>query len=137
MTMVKLRILVMLVLLSICTTTMARRFIPLSMDVGTIRVVNNKEVVLYKDTNRFFKAISAGFFGLIREELLLNPRIRIRNQQNLFVTANQLPRFDGQKVAVRYDRAKNIDEIWILTDAEYDQWQKRAAELKQRHKKFE
>ena len=55
--------------------------------------------------------------------------VRIKAENNRFITHGQLQNYTGRIVALRRDGAGNILEMWILTPQENEAFKERAALL--------
>ena len=57
--------------------------------------------------------------------------VRIKDENNRFITHGALPQHSGKVVALRRNGAGDIMEIWILTPAEHEAFRERAERLRQ------
>lgn len=126
----RLRIFVLVLLLGISGMSMAQRIIPTSMQVAVLKNANGLQVLLGNDRFSWLRVLTVGWLDG-NKLYQLNTNVRVRNQKNLFVTYNQLPKFRGEAVAVRFDHNGNVDEIWILTPEEREQLRLRADRIEQ------
>lgn len=130
----RLRIFVLLFLL-LCTSgmSMAQRSIPPYMQVAVLKDANGLQVLLGNDKFSWLRILTVGWKNGNRL-YEMNTSVRVRNQKNMFITYNQLPRFKGEAVAVRLDQFNRVNELWILTPEEREQLRQRADRIEQYRK---
>ncbi|WP_066566263.1 hypothetical protein [Snodgrassella sp. CFCC 13594] len=128
----KARILLCIFCLTFAFSAFAARIIPTNMQVAVLKSASGNQVVLGNDKWSWLKVLTLGWLDGSKA-YDLNASVRVRNQNNLFVTYGQLPRFAGEAVAVRFNTANSgIDEIWILTPQEREQLAQRAERMRAR-----
>lgn len=126
---------ILLLGLMLAAPAWAGRVLPQDMDMAVMKSGQYPEVVLTSEGFSWLKLLTLGWLDKA-QAFQLTPAVRIRNQQNLFVTYNHLPRFAGQAVAVRRNPAGQISEIWILTEAEKEVFRQRAKAREQLQKQY-
>lgn len=132
----RLRIVILALLLSISGMSMAQRIIPQYMHVAVLKDANGLQVLLGNDKFPWLKVLTLGWMDG-NQTYAMNTNVRIRNQQNLFITYNKLVNFKGEAVAVRLDQHNRINELWILTPEERDQLRLRANSLEEYEKQHQ
>lgn len=112
-----LRACICVALLFLSSASWAGRAIPSYMQVAQLKSAAGQQVVLSKSSWNLTRVLS---LGLMKKNQVfpLNTNVRIRDENNRFVTYNKLPQFLGKAVAVRFDQNNRIQEMWILTDDE-------------------
>lgn len=104
---------------------LAGRVLPQNMDMAVLKSAQYPQVELTEDGFSWLKLLTIGWLDGAKQ-FQMTPTVRIRSQQNLFVTYNNLPKFAGKAVAVRRNNKNQIEEIWILTEAEREVYRQRA-----------
>lgn len=97
----------------------AGRVLPKDIHIVVLKKTESRQVVVGTATKAWLRTLS---LGLVKgnKTLLLSRAVRIHDKNNRFVTYNNLFRFVDETIAVRVDRANQIQEIWVLTDEEQD-----------------
>lgn len=97
----------------------AGRILPKDIHIVVLKKASGRQVVVGTATKAWLRTLS---LGLVKgnKTLLLSRAVRIHDKNNRFVTYNNLSRFVDETIAVRVDRANQIQEIWVLTDEEQD-----------------
>ena len=97
----------------------AGRILPKDTHIVVLKKAAGRQVVVGTATKAWLRTLS---LGLVKgnKTLLLSRAVRIHDKNNRFVTYNNLSRFVDETIAVRVDRANQIQEIWVLTDEEQD-----------------
>ncbi|EGV36895.1 hypothetical protein [Neisseria weaveri] len=109
--------LLFILLLGFSVFSWAQRMVPADMSVGKLKSVQGSQLVLGNNTLGFTEVIT---LGLVNNDALLemSPALRVRDERNRFIVSGKLGANIGKHIAVRV-RNNQVDEIWILTEAEY------------------
>ena len=103
----------------ISSASWAGRILPNDIYVMTLKDAFGKQVVLGTPKNAWLRTVTLGVVNGNKKYELSNG-VRIRDDHNLFVTYNKLPKFRNRAIGVRVDRSNRIEEIWVLTAEERD-----------------
>ncbi|KDN12364.1 hypothetical protein BGI40_02815 [Snodgrassella communis] len=97
----------------------AGRVLPNDVHIVVMKSAEGQQVVLGTAKKAWLRTLS---LGLIKgnKTFQLSKVVRVHDTSNRFVTYNTLYRFKNIPIAVRFDKANQIQEIWILTDEERD-----------------
>lgn len=104
---------------------LAGRVLPQNMDMAVLKSAQYPQVELTEDGFSWLKFLTVGWLDGAKK-FTLTPAVRVRTEKNLFVTHNNLPKFAGKAVAVRRNQQNQIEEIWVLTEAEREIYRQRA-----------
>ncbi|MDF7676963.1 hypothetical protein PT286_09480 [Neisseriaceae bacterium ESL0693] len=105
-----------MLLLMMSSFVWAARVIPADMRIVQLKQASGKQVVLANTwgPKRILTLGVADNSQLFR----LNNNVQIRDDRNRFITFNRLSQYQGRVVGVRFNRNKQIQEIWILSPNE-------------------
>lgn len=106
-------------LVFISTASWAGRFLPNDIHIVTLKNAAGKEVVLGSVKRAWLRTLTLGTVNSNKKFVLAN-NIRVRNEKNFFITYNKLPNYRNMPIAVRFDKADRIVDIWILNSEEQD-----------------
>ena len=97
----------------------AGRVLPNDIHIVVLKQAEGQQVVLGTAKKAWLRTLS---LGLVKgnKTFQLSRGVRIHDTNNRFVTYNNLYKFKNATIAVRVDRANQIQEIWVLTDEEQD-----------------
>lgn len=97
----------------------AGRVLPNDIHIVVLKQAEGPQVVLGTAKKAWLRTLS---LGLVKgnKTFQLSRGVRIHDTNNRFVTYNNLYKFKNATIAVRVDRANQIQEIWVLTDEEQD-----------------
>nr|WP_279036644.1 hypothetical protein [Snodgrassella alvi] len=97
----------------------AGRVLPNDIHIVVLKQTEGQQVVLGTAKKAWLRTLS---LGLVKgnKTFQLSRGVRIHDTNNRFVTYNNLYKFKNATIAVRVDRANQIQEIWVLTDEEQD-----------------
>ena len=119
------KVLILTMLLGIMEMSMAARFFPKDMDVAVLQDYQQRQVVLSPDGFSWIKIFTLGWLDKSRV-FDLTAGVKVRDDNNRFITYGRLSSHKGKVVAVKRDSNNGIDEIWILSDRERDQFRQLA-----------
>lgn len=106
---------------------LAARALPVDMDMAILKQVQYPQVVLGTGGISWLKILTLGW--LSNDAVFqVSVDVRIRNEQNRFITRGKLNAYVGKAVGIRRNPANNIEEIWILTDQERATFQARVVQ---------
>ncbi|PIT08852.1 hypothetical protein BHC46_00325 [Snodgrassella alvi] len=95
----------------------AGRVLPNDVHIVVMKSAEGQQVVLGTAKKAWLRALSLGLMKG-NKTFQLSKVVRVHDTSNRFVTYNTLYRFKNIPIAVRFDKANLIQEIWILTDEE-------------------
>ncbi|MBI0165868.1 hypothetical protein ABX042_14935 [Snodgrassella alvi] len=97
----------------------AGRVLPNDIHIVVLKQAEGQQVILGTAKKAWLRTLS---LGLVKgnKTFQLSRGVRIHDTNNRFVTYNNLYKFKNATIAVRVDRANQIQEIWVLTDEEQD-----------------
>lgn len=113
------KLLFTLFILAIGQSAWAQRFPVENMEVAVLRQAQFPQVQLSSDGFSWLRFLTLGWLdGSQTFNMTMN--VRIRDENNRFITHNRLPQHTGKVVALRRTNAGQVSEIWILTPAEHE-----------------
>ena len=121
------KILLLTVLLGVMQVAMAARALPTNMDIAVLKNYQQRQVELSPDGFSWLKFFTLGWLDKSRI-FEMSAAVKVKDESNRFITYNKLSKNLGKVVAVKRDPYNNIDEIWILTVCEREQFCKLAKE---------
>lgn len=121
------KILITLFVLLFSSVAWAQRVVPADMDVAILKQVNYPQVVLSNGGIPWLKILTLGWLDNNVSAFNTTHDLRIKDERNRFIVRGKLSSHIGQTVALRRDTAGNITEIWLLTPAEKQVFEQRAA----------
>ncbi|NUE66063.1 MULTISPECIES: hypothetical protein [Snodgrassella] len=95
----------------------AGRVLPSDVHIAVLKNAKGQQVVLGTAKKAWLRTLSLGLVNG-NKTFQLSRAVRVHDTNNRFVTYNNLYRFKNAPIAVRFDRANQIQEIWVLTDEE-------------------
>ncbi|WP_239325943.1 hypothetical protein [Snodgrassella gandavensis] len=95
----------------------AGRVLPNDAHIVVLKNTKGQQVVLGTAKKALLRTLSLGLVNG-NKTFQLSKSVRVRDTNNRFVTYNNLYRFKNALIAVRFDRANQIQDIWVLTDEE-------------------
>lgn len=111
----------------------AARALPPTMDIAVLKASQGKEVVLSPDGFSWLKFFTLGWLDQSKE-FEMSTAVKVRDESNRFITYGRLSKHHGKLVAVKRDPYNYINEIWILTDREHEQFRQIAKQREANHK---
>ena len=121
------KVLLLTVLLGVMQVAMAARALPTNMDIAVLKHYQQRQVELSPDGFSWLKFFTLGWLDKSRI-FEMSAAVKVKDESNRFITYNKLSKNLGKVVAVKRDPYNNIDEIWILTDREREQFRQLAKE---------
>ncbi|QEY25705.1 hypothetical protein [Neisseria zalophi] len=121
------KILTTLFILLFSSVAWAQRAVPADMDIAILKQVNYPQVVLSNGGIPWLKILTLGWLDNNVSAFNTTHDLRIKDERNRFIVRGKLPYHTGKTVALRRDAAGNITEIWLLTPAEKQAFEQRAA----------
>ena len=121
------KVLLLTVLLGVMQVAMAARALPTNMDIAVLKNYQQRQVELSPDGFSWLKFFTLGWLDKSRI-FEMSAAVKVKDESNRFITYNKLSKNLGKVVAVKRDPYNNIDEIWILTDREREQFRQLAKE---------
>lgn len=108
----------------------AQRFPVDSMDVAVLKSAQFPQAELTGTGFSWLRILTLGWLDGA-ETFNMVQGVRIKDENNRFITHGALPQHSGKVVALRRNGAGDIMEIWILTPAEREAFERRAELLQQ------
>ena len=121
------KVLLLTALLCVMQVAMAARVLPTDMDIAVLKNYQQRQVELSPDGFSWLKFFTLGWLDKSRI-FEMSAAVKVKDESNRFITYNKLSKKLGKVVAVKRDPYNNIDEIWILTDREREQFRQLAKE---------
>ena len=121
------KVLFLTALLGVMQVAMAARALPTNMDIAVLKNYQQRQVELSPDGFSWLKFFTLGWLDKSRI-FEMSAAGKVKDESNRFITYNKLSKNLGKVVAVKRDPYNNIDEIWILTDREREQFRQLAKE---------
>ena len=121
------KVLLLTALLGMMQVAMAARALPTDMDIAVLKNYQQRQVELSPDGFSWLKFFTLGWLDKSRI-FEMSAAVKVKDESNRFITYNKLSKKLGKVVAVKRDPYNNIDEIWILTDREREQFRQLAKE---------
>ena len=121
------KVLLLTALLGVMQVAMAARALPTDMDIAVLKNYQQRQVELSPDGFSWLKFFTLGWLDKSRI-FEMSAAVKVKDESNRFITYNKLSKKLGKVVAVKRDPYNNIDEIWILTDREREQFRQLAKE---------
>ena len=121
------KVLFLTALLGVMQVAMAARALPTNMDIAVLKNYQQRQVELSPDGFSWLKFFTLGWLDKSRI-FEMSAAVKVKDENNRFITYNKLSKNLGKVVAVKRDPYNNIDEIWILTDREREQFRQLAKE---------
>lgn len=115
------KLMVGLVLMGMMQVLFAARALPPTMDIAVLKSSQGKEVILSPDGFTWLKFFTLGWLDRSRG-FEMSAAVKVRDESNRFITYGRLSQHHGKVVAVKRDPYNYINEIWILTDREREQF---------------
>ena len=115
------KVLLLTVLLGVMQVAMAARALPTNMDIAVLKHYQQRQVELSPDGFSWLKFFTLGWLDKSRI-FDMSAAVKVKDESNRFITYNKLSRHLGKVVAVKRDPYNNINEIWVLTDREREQF---------------
>ena len=115
------KVLLLTVLLGVMQVAMAARALPTNMDIAVLKHYQQRQVELSPDGFSWLKFFTLGWLDISRI-FDMSAAVKVKDESNRFITYNKLSRHLGKVVAVKRDPYNNINEIWVLTDREREQF---------------
>ena len=115
------KVLLLTVLLGVMQVAMAARALPTNMDIAVLKHYQQRQVELSPDGFSWLKFFTLGWLDKSRI-FDMSAAVKVKDESNRFITYNKLSRPLGKVVAVKRDPYNNINEIWVLTDREREQF---------------
>ena len=106
-------------------SAMADRALPPTMDLAVLKQVDKRQLLLSPDGFSWLKFFTLGWLDKSKE-FEMTAAVTVRDEANRFITYGRLSGHVGKVVAVKRDPYNNINEIWILTDREREQFRLKA-----------
>ncbi len=116
-----------LLILLFSSLTWAQRAVPADMDVAVLKQVAYPQIVLSDGGLSWLKILTLGWLDGNAAAFNTTPDLRIKDERNRFIVRGKLTGHTGKAVAVRRNEAGSVSEIWVLTDAEKQAFEQRAA----------
>ena len=116
-------------LLALSSTAWAYRFPIDSMEVAVLKSASFPQVTLTTAGFSWLRTLTLGWLDDGAKTVDMVQGVRIKDENNRFITHGQLQNYTGRIVALRRDGAGNILEMWILTPQENEAFKERAALL--------
>ena len=115
------KVLLLTVLLGVMQVAMAARALPTNTDIAVLKHYQQRQVELSPDGFSWLKFFTLGWLDKSRI-FDMSAAVKVKDESNRFITYNKLSRHLGKVVAVKRDPYNNINEIWVLTDREREQF---------------
>ena len=115
------KVLLLTVLLGVMQVAMAARALPTNMDIAVLKHYQQRQVELSPDGFSWLKFFTLGWLDKSRI-FDMSAAVKVKDESNRFITYNKLSEHLGKVVAVKRDPYNNINEIWVLTDREREQF---------------
>ncbi len=119
----------LILLLAFSSTVWAYRFPIDSMEVAVLKSASFPQVTLTSEGFSWLRVLTLGWLDNGSKTFNMVQGVRIKDENNRFITHGQLANHSGKIVALRRDGAGNITEMWILTPQENAAFKERAALL--------
>ena len=116
-------------LLALSSTAWAYRFPIDSMEVAVLKSASFPQVTLTTDGFSWLRTLTLGWLDDGAKTVDMVQGVRIKDENNRFITHGQLQNYTGRIVALRRNGVGNIVEMWILTPQENEAFKERAALL--------
>lgn len=113
-------------LLALSSTAWAHRFPIDSMEVAVLKSASFPKVTLTTEGFSWLRVLTLGWLDGGAKTVDMVQGVRIKDDQNRFITHGQLSNYAGRIVALRRNGAGNIVEIWVLTPEENAAFKQRA-----------
>ena len=126
------KVLLLAVLLGVMQVAMAARALPTNMDIAVLKHYQQRQVELSPDGFSWLKFFTLGWLDKSRV-FDMSAAVKVKDESNRFITYNKLSRHLGKVVAVKRDPYNNINEIWVLTDREREQFRQIAKQREANH----
>ena len=105
----------------------AARELPQNMEVAYLKSAKFPTVELSSGGFSWVKLLTLGLADNA-QSFQMTRAVKIRNQNNAFITHGKLPVFAGRFVAFKRTSNNQIQEIWILADHEVEAFRQKAEE---------
>ncbi|MBH5329324.1 hypothetical protein H9Q10_06530 [Eikenella sp. S3360] len=119
----------LVLLLAFSSTVWAYRFPVDSMEVAVLKSASFPQVTFTSEGFSWLRVLTLGWLGDGAKTFDMVQGVRIKDENNRFITHGQLPNYAGKVVALRRNGAGNVVEMWILTPQENEAFKQRAALL--------
>ncbi|MBR7001187.1 MAG: hypothetical protein IKI11_00770 [Neisseriaceae bacterium] len=110
----------------------AARELPKDMEVAYMKAAEFPTVQLSSGGFSWVKLLTLGLADNA-QSYQMTVGVRIRNQNNTFITHGALPQYRGNFIAFKRNNLNQIQEIWLLNDYEVDAFRQKAAEYERTH----
>ena len=115
------KVLFLTALLGVMQVAMAARALPTNMDIAVLKNYQQRQVELSPDGFSWLKFFTLGWLDKSKV-FNMSVAVTVKDESNRFITYGRLTKHLGKVVAVKRDPYNNINEIWILTDREREQF---------------
>lgn len=123
----------LILLLALSSMAWAYRFPMDNIEVAVLKSAAFPQVTLTSEGFSWLRVLTLGWLDGAKTFNMVQG-VRIKDENNRFVTHGMLPNYAGKVVALRRDGAGNILEIWVLTPQESEAFKQRAAMLQNRQR---
>lgn len=120
----------LMLLLGFSSAAWAQRFPVDSMEVAVLKSAQFPQAELTNQGLSWLRILTLGWLDGAKTFNMVQG-VRIKDENNRFITHGLLPQHAGKVVALRRNGAGEIVEIWILTPVEHQAFQERAERPKQ------
>ena len=115
------KIIVVLMMLGAMQLAFAARALPINMDIAVLKAYQGRQVELSPDGFTWLKFFTLGWLDKSKV-FNMSVAVTVKDESNRFITYGRLTKHLGKVVAVKRDPYNNINEIWVLTDREREQF---------------
>lgn len=122
----------LMLLLGLSSAAWAQRFPVDNMEVAVLKSAQFPQAELTSQGFSWLRFLSLGWLDGAQTFNMVQG-VRIKDENNRFITHGMLPQHAGKVVALRRNGAGEIMEIWVLTPTEHQAFQERAARLQQQN----